>query len=285
MSSPNLTPQVLLDGLVFPEGPRWHDGRLWFSDMHAKRVVAVDEGGRSETIVEVPTLPSGLGWTPAGELLIVSMLDRRLLRFDGTSLHTVADLGSLVGGKINDMVVDASGRAYIGNFGFDFEGGESPRPTRLVAVDPDGAVRVVGEDVLFPNGAVITPDGATLIVGETFGRCLTAFSIEPDAALSSRRTFATFENVFPDGICLDADGAIWVASPPGQEFVRVRDGGEIVERIPVEGRGAYACMLGGADGRTLFLCTAVGSQEELAQGKTRGAIETVRVESPRAGLP
>ncbi len=285
MSSPALTPKVLLDGLVFPEGPRWHDGRLWFSDMHAKRVVAVGEGGTAETIVEVPTLPSGLGWTTDGELLIVSMADRKLLRFDGSTLHTVADVSAITGGKTNDMVVDAKGRAYVGNFGFDFEGGESPRPTKLVIVEPDGTARAADDDVLFPNGAVITPDGRSLILGETFGRCLTAFDIATDGSLSGRRTFAQFENVFPDGICLDAEGAVWVASPPSQEFVRVRDGGEIVERIPVTGRGAYACMLGGADGRTLFLCTAVGSQGDLAQGKTRGAIETVRVAVPHAGLP
>jgi sugar lactone lactonase YvrE len=283
--TPALTPKVLLDGLVFPEGPRWHDGRLWFSDMHAKRVVAVDEQGNAETIVDVPTLPSGLGWTPGGQLLIVSMLDRKLLRFDGSALHTIADLSALTGGKTNDMVVDATGRAYVGNFGFDYEGGEAPGPTRLVIVEPDGSARAAADDVLFPNGAVITPDGRMLILGETFGRCLTAFEILPDGSLVGRRPFAQFENVFPDGICLDADGAVWVASPPSQEFVRVRDGGEIVERIPVAGRGAYACMLGGSDGRTLFLCTAVGSQEELAQGKTQGAIETVHVAVPHAGLP
>ena len=285
MTSSTLVPEVLLDGLVFPEGPRWHDGRLWFSDMHARRVVAVDEAGKAETIVEVPTLPSGLGWTADGALLIVSMLDRRLLRFDGSTLHTVADLTPITGGKTNDMVVDAQGRAYVGNFGFDFEHGESPRPTRLAIVEPDGTVRQADDDVLFPNGAVITPDGRTLILGETFGRCLTAFDVGADGSLSGRRPFAQFENVFPDGICLDAEGAIWVASPPGQEFVRVLDGGEIVQRIPVAGRGAYACMLGGADGRTLFLCTAVGSQEELARGQTKGAIESVRVEVPHAGLP
>ena len=285
MTSPSLVPTVLLDGLVFPEGPRWHEGRLWFSDMHAKRVVALDEQGKAETIVEVPTLPSGLGWTPGGELLIVSMVDRRLLRFDGSTLHTVADLSSLAGGKTNDMVADASGRAYVGNFGFDFEAGESPRPTRLAIVEPDGTTRSADDDVVFPNGAVITPGGGTLILGETFGRRLTAFDIGADGSLSGRRVFAEFENIFPDGICLDAEGAVWVASPLSQEFVRVRDGGEIVERIPVAGRGAYACMLGGEDGRSLFLCTAVGSQGELAEGRTRGAIETVRVDVPHAGLP
>src|SRR6266849_595154 len=179
--------RVLLDGILFPEGPRWHAGKLWFSDMHAHRVMTVDLAGRAETVVEVPNQPSGLGWLPDGRLLIVSMTDRRLLRLDPAGLTVVADLSGVATFHCNDMVVDAHGRAYVGNFGYDFEAGMPPRSAVLALVLPDGTVRVAAEELAFPNGAVITPDGRTLIVGESFGACLTAFDVAPDGTLSRRR--------------------------------------------------------------------------------------------------
>lgn len=195
---------VLLDGLSFPEAPRWHDGRLWLSDFYHHRVLTVDESGKTETVASVPNQPSGLGWLPDGRLLIVSMLDRKLLRLDGAKTTEVADLSALAGGPCNDMVVDAEGRAYVGNFGFNRHAGEAERTTCIVRVDPDGKVTKAADDLLFPNGTVITPDGRTLIVGETFAKRLTAFDIAADGGLSNRRVFAQFADVFPDGICLDA---------------------------------------------------------------------------------
>ena len=181
------TLDVLVDGLTFPEGPRWHGGRLWFSDFYSHRVLAADRTGRLETIVEVPQRPSGLGWTRDGKLLVVSMLDRRLLRLDGGRLAVVADLSALATGPCNDMVVDGHGRAWVGNFGFDRHRGEAQRTTCIVRVDPDGKATKAADDLLFPNGTVITPDGKTLIVGETFAHRLTAFDVAADGTLSKRR--------------------------------------------------------------------------------------------------
>jgi sugar lactone lactonase YvrE len=274
---------VLVDGLRFPEGPRWHDGRFWFSDMHARQVIAVDLEGRTEVVVEVAGDPSGLGWLPDGRLLVVSMKDRRLLRLDTEGLSEVADLTPFAAWHCNDMVVDDRGRAYVGNFGFDLHSGESPVPTSLVLVHPDGRSEVAASELRFPNGAVITPDGRTLIVGETFGGCLTAFDIAADGTLSNRREWARLEKAVPDGICLDAEGAIWVASPISGGVLRVKEGGEIVDRIEVE-HEAFACMLGGPDRRTLFLCTAPDSHPDKT-GDRLGRIETIAVDVPGVGLP
>ena len=279
------TLEVVVDGLAFAEGPRWHDGELWFSDMHDHRVCVVD-GNKARTVVEVPTQPSGLGWRPDGRLLVVSMTDRRLLRLDADgTLNEVADLGAFATWHINDMVVDAVGRAYIGNFGSDIYTGQPPVAAVLVAVEPEGVVRAVANDLLFPNGTVITPDGKTLIVGESYGARLTAFDIEADGSLSGRRVFAQLDGAVPDGICLDAEGAIWLASPISHEVVRVRDGGEVLERINVGERQAYACMLGGDQRTTLFVCTAFDSEPEKCREQRAGRIEAVEVEVPGAGLP
>ena len=275
--------EVLLDGLKFPEGPRWRDGKLWFSDMHDHRVFTVDLTGAREEIVHVPEQPSGLGFTPDGALLIVSMVDRRLMRLDDDGLHLVADLSSLAPWDCNDMVVDALGRAYIGNFGSALAPGlDRPEKTVLILVSPDGDSRVVADGLSFPNGAVITPDGRTLIVGETFGGQLSAFDIERDGSLSGRRVWARAP--FPDGCCLDEEGAIWVASPLGQGVLRVREGGEIVDRVEVEAE-AYACMLGGPDRRTLFVLTAGSAEPEECKRACSGRIEVVEVDVPGAGLP
>lgn len=277
--------ETLLDGLCFGEGPRWRDGRLWLSDMHAHTVLTVDLGGKREDVLRVEGKPSGLGWLPDGRLLVVSMLDRKLLRRepDGT-LVTHAELASLTGGDCNDMVVDASGRAYVGNFGFDFEHGAKPKRTCLVQVDPDGAARVAASELSFPNGTVITPDGSTLIVGESFGACLTAFAIGEDGSLSNRREWAKLDGAVPDGICLDAENAIWVASPVSNEFLRVHEGGTVSDRIPC-GRPAIACVLGGPDRRTLFGLTADTTQAEETVAKRSARVEITRVEVPGAGLP
>lgn len=276
---------VLLDGLAFPEGPRWHDGRLYVSDMHDQRVLAVDSDGRAETVVRVPNDPSGLGWLPDGRLLVVSMRDRRLLRLDPDGLAEVADLSSLARFHCNDMLVDARGRAYVGNFGFDLHV-EKPDfcKTEMVLVEPDGRARVVADDLSFPNGTVLTPDGRTLVVGESFGARLTAFDVAEDGSLSGRRVFAKLEGAVPDGICLDAEGAVWVASPVSAEVLRVHEGGRVSARIPVATQ-AFACMLGGADRRTLFVCTAAHSDPAVCRAERTGRIETVRVDVPGAGLP
>src|SRR4051794_25621163 len=181
---------TVLDDLVFPEGPRWHDGRLFFSDQHDHRVVAMTPDGKAETIVEVEQQPSGLGWLPDGRMLVVSMLDRRVLRLEDGALTLHADLAALAAGSCNDMVVDATGRAYVGNFGFDMYAGAKPANANLVAVEPDGSMRVAADDLAFPNGTVITPDGRTLIVGESMGARLSAFDVDAGGNLSNRREWA-----------------------------------------------------------------------------------------------
>jgi len=278
------TTSALVEGLRFPEGPRWHDGRLVFSDQHDAKVRACTPAGELTTIVEVPARPSGLGWDPDGRMLVVSMDDRRLLRFDGSSLTEVADLTPLATWHCNDMVVDAVGRAYVGNFGFDLDGGADPTTANLVRVDPDGSISVAADELRFPNGTVITPDGATLIIGESWSGSLTAFAVAADGTLSGRREWAKLDGAVPDGICLDAEGAIWSACPLTGRVLRVREGGEVTDVVTVDRRGAYACMLGGSDRTTLFVCTADASNPA-ETGPMRGAIEVCEVGVPGAGLP
>ena len=279
------TPRILLDNLTFPEGPRWHEGRLWFSDFYVHEVVAVDLDGNRETIVKVPNQPSGLGFLPDGRLLVVSMIDRKLMRLDEGGLVEVADLSALAPYHCNDMVVDAQGRAYVGNFGYNYEAGESEKNTVLIMVTPEGEVSVAADDLAFPNGTVITPDGGTMIIGESEGNRLTAFDIGPDGSLSNRRVWASLD-VPPDGICLDDEGCIWVAVPdePGS-FIRVAEGGEVKERIDLEDRGGYACMLGGEDRRTLFMLEAFTGVSDRIDGRGNGRIRVVDVEVPGVGLP
>jgi sugar lactone lactonase YvrE len=278
------SPSVLLDGLTFPEGPRWHEGRLWFSDFYSHRVIALSPDGKAETIVEVPERPSGLGWLPDGRLLAVSMLDRKLMRLDPGGLVVHAELGEVAGGPCNDMVVDGEGRAYVGNFGYDRHGGEEYRTADLARIDPDGSVCVAARDLDFPNGMAITPDGRTLICGESHGCRLTAWDREADGGLTNKRLFADIEPNFPDGICLDAEGAVWAADPRHNECIRVAADGTVVERISTGALGAYACMLGGADRRTLYICTNTASGLKAAEAKG-GRIEAVQVSVPGAGWP
>lgn len=277
---------TLLDGLRFGEGPRWHDGKLYFSDMHADHVMTVDLEGRASVICEVPNNPSGLGWLPDGAMLVVSMTDRKLMRMErgGSALKLHADLSALAPYHCNDMVVDTKGRAYVGNFGYDLHKGEKPRSTVLIMVTPEGKARVVADDLMFPNGTVITPEGKTLIVGESFGRRLTAFDIAADGSLANRRMWADLGKNVPDGIALDAAGAIWVASPTQSEVIRVKEGGEVTERIKVA-TDAFACMLGGPDRKTLFVLTSASSNPDECRAKATAKIEITKVDVPGAGLP
>lgn len=276
--------RLVLDGLIFPEGPRWYEGRLWFSDMHAHEVVAVTPDGERETIVEVLNQPSGLGFLPDGRLLIVSMTDRKLLRLDPDGLWEVADISDMAPYHCNDMVTDSEGNCYIGNFGFDITDGSPPRATTMVMVTPDGESSVVADGLQFPNGTVITPDGKTLVVGESWGQRLTAFDIADDGTLSNQRVWAEL-GFPPDGIALDAEGAIWVAVPtnPGA-LVRVAEGGEILERIEVPDMGVFACMLGGEERKTLFSLEAPTSNPQPGDPRL-GRIRAFDVEVGGAGLP
>lgn len=274
--------ETIVDGISFGEGPRWHDGKLYFSDFYRHVVNAVGAEGELEVVAEVPQQPSGLGWLPDGRMLIVSMLDRKLLRQEADGrLVEHADLRAIATWHCNDMVVDARGRAYVGNFGFDIEPGAEAdvKPADLARVDPDGTVSIAAKELVFPNGAVITPDGDTLIIGETWGRCLTAFDIDADGNLSGRRVWADLDPHLPDGCCLDAEGAIWVADAGGNCVIRVKEGGEIVDKLDTE-QGAFACMLGGIDGCTLYICIA-----EAVDGGVKGRIAMQRVSVPHAGLP
>ena len=276
---------VVLDGLCFPEGPRWHDGRLFFSDQHDHRVVAMDPSGNAETIVEVANQPSGIGWLPDGRMLVVSMLDRMVLRLEDGQLVEHADLSVYAPAACNDMVVDAQGRAYVGHFGFDMYGGETPEDASLLLVLPDGWVSVAAHGLQFPNGMVITDDGGTLIVGESMNGHLTAFTVAADGSLVDRRDFAQLPGSVPDGICLDADGAVWAACPFTGRCLRVAEGGEVLDKVKTTYDSAFACMLGGADRRTLYICTAPGHVPEEARRARGGRIETVEVDVPGAGRP
>ena len=288
MQSVNATPvsnHCLIAGLAFAEAPRWHNNELWFSDFYTHQVMRVDGEGRAHVVVEVPHQPSGLGWLPDGRLLVVSMIDRKLMRLDPTGLVEVADLSGIASFHCNDMVVDAKGRAYIGNFGFDiFTKGAPVTPTVLAMVTPEGAVAVAARDLYFPNGSVITPDGATLIIAETYARKLTAFTVAVDGTLSQQRVWAELGSIAPDGICLDAEGAVWVASPRSNEFVRVVEGGTITRRIAVSNQ-AIACALGGDDGKRLFMVIGRVKGRDEALATRVGRIEYMDVDVPVAAAP
>ena len=277
-------PEPFVGGIDFGEGPRWHDGRLWFSDFYQHAVKAASLDGTVEVVLEFEGQPSGLGWLPDGDLLLVSMLDQKLLRYDGVELHEHADLSEVATSLCNDMVVDAQGRAYVGNFGFDLHAGDDLATATLALVQPDGTVEAAADDMRFPNGSVITPDQSTLIVAESFGREFSAFDIGEAGRLSNRRVWAAVPGTAPDGCCYDAEGGIWYADALGNAAIRVLEGGEITHRVETE-QGCFACMLGGEDGLTLFLVTAPDSHPDRVGGTGRGRIDTVRVEVPRDGLP
>jgi sugar lactone lactonase YvrE len=289
------TTHVLAEGIYFGEGPRWHEGRLWFSDFYAHAVKSVSLAGDLRTEFEIDDRPSGLGWLPDGSMLVVSMTKRQVLRRTADGKIAVhADLNGVAGFHCNDMVVDAAGRAYVGNFGFDLDAEISARgiptvladhPTaKLACVASDGTVSVAAEGMHFPNGPVITPDGKTLIIGETLGAVLTAFDIGADGALSNRRVWASTAPRIPDGIALDAAGAVWIANPVAPECVRFAEGGDVLEVIET-GQPCYACMLGGDDGRTLFMLTARSSDAHQAAEEATGKLLIAHVDHARAGWP
>jgi sugar lactone lactonase YvrE len=283
--------EVALRGIYFGEGPRWHEGRLWFSDFYGHCVRALSPDGEAEVIIRIDGQPSGLGWLPDGRLLVVSMIDHLVLRQDADGVLRVhADLSHVSRHRSNDMLVDARGGAYVGNFGFDSEApspaDRAPVPTSLCRVEPSGTVSAAATDLLFPNGMALTPDGRTLIVAETFGARLTAFDVAADGALSQRRVWAdvTGTGVYPDGICLDADGRVWTAAAAQPRCVLVREGGEVVDEVQFS-QNCYACALGDADRRTLYAVTAPTSAAAIAAAAPRGLIEKARVAVPGAGLP
>ena len=276
---------VLMTGIAFGESPRWHDGRLWFCDWGAQELIAVDLEGKGEVIVRVPSFPFCIDWLRDGRLLIVSASDRRLLRRepDG-SIATHADLSRLSKNPWNDIVVDGRGNTYVDNIGFDFPGGEFA-PGILALVTPDGSARQVADGVAFPNGIVVTPDNATLILAESYANRLTAFDIAADGTLSNRRLWADLDRGVPDGICIDAENAVWYADVPNMRCVRVREGGEVLQTIDLD-RGCFACMLGGSDRKTLFIVAREWrGPTSMAAPKRTGQVLTVKVSTPGAGWP
>ncbi len=294
-----LTPFV--EGGAYFECPRWHEGRWWASDFYRHGVFTYDTEGQEKQVVEVPGQPSGLGWLPDGDLLVVSMKDHRLLRLghDG-ALHLHCDVTELTTGHLNDMVLDRHGRAYVGNFGFDLMGGGRPASAALVRVDPDGQAFVAAEDLWFPNGSVITDDG-TLIVAETMGARFTAFTTRPDGTLADRRVWAQIEptpepadtdtmfaaiTFAPDGCALDAEGHVWAANALGGPLSRIAPGGQVVEELELpEGLTSFACGLGGEDGRTLMVCAAPDFYEQARSAAREGVLLRTTVSVPHGGLP
>ncbi|MCV7040316.1 SMP-30/gluconolactonase/LRE family protein [Mycolicibacterium moriokaense] len=268
---------TLADGFCFGEGPRWFEGLLWFSDMLGEAVHTVNLLGDMTTLPLPGHRPSGLGFRPDGTLLIVSTAHRKLLRYDGYTVEPFADLSGVVPADLGDMVVDAVGRAYVGAQAR--EGGVIAR------VDPDGSVAIVAENLHFPNGMVITPDHATLIVAESTGRRLTAFTIGTDGSLGDRRIFADGLDGPPDGICLDAEGGVWVAMTLANQFERIVEGGDVTDRVEMGDRIAIACALGGPERRTLFLLTSADAYPERLIGTKESRLEAMTVAAPGAGLP
>jgi sugar lactone lactonase YvrE len=278
---------TLLTGIAFGESPRWHKGRLWFADWGAQQVLAVNLEGKCEVIVRVPfpAFPMCIDFLPDGRLLVVAARDRLLLRLEPDGqLSPYADLSGLSAYGCNEVVVDGRGNAYLNNVGFEFPGGAFA-PGFIALVTPDGSARKVADGVAFPNGMVVTPDNTTLIVAESYGNRLTAFDIAADGSLSNRRVWADLGEDNPDGICLDADNAVWYSDVPHQRCVRVREGGEVVQTIDLD-RGCFACALGGADKRTLFLvATEWHGAASMASGARTGQILTTRAPAPGVGWP
>jgi sugar lactone lactonase YvrE len=275
---------VLATGIAFPEGPRWHADQLWISDMHGPEVLRIGDDGDITPVVRVEECPSGLGWLPDGRMLVVSMHDRKVMRLDADGLVEHGDLSDVATWHCNDMVVDRQGRAYVTNFGDESAPPAPPKLANIARVDPDGTVTVAASDLAFGNGMAISPDGGTFFVGETRSTPprITAFDIDEDGALSNRRVVAEFTDAAPDGICLDAEGGIWVASPFTNEVIRVLEG-RIVQRVSTGDQGCYAVAIGGHDGHSLFVCTAGSWIPEEARALRNGRVSTMRVEVPAAG--
>jgi sugar lactone lactonase YvrE len=288
--------RTILDGLWFGEGPRWHDGALFFSDMHGHRVVRTDLEGRSSTVVELAhDEPSGLGWLPDGRLLVVAMETQKLHRLeaDGTLVEH-ADLSGIARGDINDMIVATDGTAYVGDMGARIHDPQSPRvPGQTIRVTPDGAVSQGAGDLSSPNGHILTADGRTLIVAESGAGRLTAFDVADDGTLSNRRVYAELAPPEgsriplspPDGVCLDAAGGVWVADPVNARLFRVLPGGEVTDEHRYTGAIPIACVLGGADRRTLLVCVAGDWRRDEVKKAATGRIDAFDVEIPGAGRP
>jgi sugar lactone lactonase YvrE len=275
------SPKVVMEGIGLGESPRWHDGRLWFSDWVAHQVIALDPDGESEVRAEVDAFPFSIDWLPDGPMLVTA--GRELLRMEADgALVTHVDLRHVSEYGWNEIVVDGRGNAYVNSVGFDLMGGEEPKPGFIAVVTPDGEVREVAGDLGFPNGMVVTPDDSTLIVAESYEGRLTAFDVGGDGGLSNRRVWADLGEG-GDGICMDAEGAIWC--PKFQSCVRVREGGEILETIELD-RFCFACMLGGEDGRTLFLNVAewTGPEGIFKEPRT-GQVLAYDAPAPHAGRP
>jgi sugar lactone lactonase YvrE len=274
-----------MTGITFGESPRWHDDRLWFSDWGTQEVIAVDREGRSEVIVRTPVSPFSIDWLPDGRLLIISGPDGLLLRRepDG-ALVTHADLSGLSVHSWNEIVVDGRVNAYVNNIGFDFAGGEFA-PGTVALLTPESPARQAADGIAFPNGMAVTPDNSTLIVAESYASRLTAFEIAADGSLSGQRVWADLGDGVPDGICLDAEGAVWYADVPNKRCVRVREGGEVMQTIELD-RGCFACMLGGIEGTTLFMVAQEWSgMESAAGGERTGQLLTISAPAPGAGWP
>lgn len=273
---------TLLGGRAFLEGPRWRDGALWVSDMHAHEVLRVTLDGDCAVVAALDGPPSGLGWLPDGSMLIVSMDDRRLQRLEDGALVEHADCSGVAPHEINDMVVDDHGHAFISQFGFDFHGGDKMRAAPVLRVDPDGAVHEASDGLRMANGMVINADRRILVVAESAGRRLIGFDLADDGTLSNQRLWADLpEGDYPDGICIDAEDAVWIAGPASDRFVRVREGGDVLDVVECPGRHAIACALGGDDGHTLFCCTSPTQGQPEESKTTRGArVETTQVTVP-----
>ena len=279
--------RILMTGLAFGESPRWHEGRLWFSNWGAQEVVAVAADGHSEVVTRVPTtIPFSIDWLSDGRLLIVSGPEGVLLRMDPDgSLVTHADLTGLSDKGWNEIVVDGRGNAYVNGVGFDLQAGEEFAPGIVAVLTPDGSARQVADGIAFPNGMAVTPDNSTLIVAESYTNRLTAFDVAADGALSHRRVWADLDDGVPDGICIDAEGAVWYADVPNMRCVRVREGGEVLQTIELD-RGCFACMLGGVDEQTLFMVAAEWhGPANMTDAPRTGQVLTARAPAPGAGWP
>jgi sugar lactone lactonase YvrE len=290
------TAALVREGLGFGEAPRWHNGRLWYSDFYRHGIFSMEADGSDEVLEHgVTNQPSGIGWLPNGDLLTVSMTDMKVLRFHEGAVTTFADISDYCGFWANDMTVSPRGHSYVGNFGFDLDGllaelgvekflALTHPTTNLVVLDEEGNVIQVEPDMAFPNGMVITPDGATLIVSETFASRLSAFDIGTDGTLTNRRVWAPLDSAASDGMCLDAEGQVWFANAVSRQCVRVREGGEVTATVDCTKR-AFACMLGGADRQTLFVMTGGSSDRFEIADKTESCIESVHVDVAGAGTP
>lgn len=277
---------AILAGVGLGECPRWHGGRLWFSDWVAGEVVAVEESGAREVMLTGLSMPFSFDWTPEGGLMVVSGPEKRLLRraSDG-ALERFADLSAVCDRPWNEIVVDGRGNAYLNSIGFDMMAGEERRAGVVALMTPDGTVRKVADGLGFPNGMVVTPDNSTLIVAESYRERLTAFRIAADGSLSAGRIWADLPGCAPDGICIDTEGCVWYADVPNRRTVRVREGGEVLETVNVD-RGCFACMLGGADGKSLFIVAADWrGPASVGDGGPTGQVLVARASLPHAGWP